>query len=145
MLFKRHFIILLLIVFINNLPKWSAHRILGIFPLNGRSHMMMFEQLMKGLAKHGHQVDVVSTFPLKKPHPNYTDIVIPAATPSLVNNISYNHIQTILRGDLVHFMTTELGNNFCEKGLAYSEIQKLIKKPPTNPPYDLVITEVIRN
>ncbi|KAK0079330.1 hypothetical protein PV326_008802, partial [Microctonus aethiopoides] len=119
-----------------------AFRILGIFPLNGRSHMMMFEQLMKGLAKRGHQVDVVSTFPLKKPHPNYTDIVIPAATQSLINNISYNHIQTFLRSNVVHFMTTQLGNKFCEKGLAFSEIQKLIKNPPTNPPYDLVITEI---
>ncbi|KAK0175126.1 hypothetical protein PV327_008905 [Microctonus hyperodae] len=142
MLFKRCFIILFVTVFINDFPKFSASRILGIFPFNGRSHMTMFEQLMKGLAKRGHQVDVVSTFPLKKPFPNYTDIAIPSATQSFVNNVSYNEVQTLLRYNVVHYIATQLGNNLCEKGLAYSEFQKLIKNPPTDPPYDLVITEI---
>jgi len=33
----------------------------------------MQEELMKGLAKRGHQVDVVTHFPQKNPIPNYTE------------------------------------------------------------------------
>lgn len=43
--------------------------ILGIMPLNGRSHFQMAEALFRGLAENGHNVDVVGHFPLKKPIP----------------------------------------------------------------------------
>lgn len=68
MLQIQRFLILIIVGIIlqNTFKGCDGYRILGIFPLNGRSHMMMFEQLMKGLAKRGHQVDVVSTFPQKK-------------------------------------------------------------------------------
>nr|CAD7264885.1 unnamed protein product [Timema shepardi] len=49
-------------------------RILGLFPVPARSHIIVFEPLMKELATRGHQVTVVSAFPLDKPMDNYTDI-----------------------------------------------------------------------
>nr|CAD7414596.1 unnamed protein product [Timema poppensis] len=49
-------------------------RILGLFPVPARSHIIVFEPLMKELAARGHQVTVVSAFPLDKPMDNYTDI-----------------------------------------------------------------------
>nr|CAD7203160.1 unnamed protein product [Timema douglasi] len=49
-------------------------RILGLFPVPARSHIIVFEPLMKELAARGHQVTVVSAFPLDKPMENYTDI-----------------------------------------------------------------------
>ncbi|XP_061380260.1 UDP-glucosyltransferase 2-like isoform X2 [Danaus plexippus] len=49
-------------------------RILGLFPHTGKSHQMVFEPLLKKLAERGHQVTVVSFFPLKKPIANYTDV-----------------------------------------------------------------------
>nr|UEN71103.1 UDP-glucosyltransferase 334AA4 [Meteorus pulchricornis] len=142
MLPVRLFLILTLVVVITNLPQSSGYRILGIFPLNGRSHMMMFEQLMKGLAARGHQVDVVSTFPLKNPYPNYTDIVIPQALQQFVNNLTYAQFQDITKKSLVHFVALTPGNHLCEKGMTFPAIQKLINDPPRDPPYDLVITEV---
>lgn len=45
------------------------YKILAILPLNSRSHFVMFERLLKGLAEKGHEVDVVSHFPQKKPIP----------------------------------------------------------------------------
>lgn len=48
-------------------------RILGLFPHTGRSHQMVFEPLLHKLAERGHDVHVVSFFPLKDPPSNYTD------------------------------------------------------------------------
>lgn len=45
------------------------YNILGVFPFNGRSHFVMFERLLKGLAAKGHKVDVVSHFPQQRPIP----------------------------------------------------------------------------
>lgn len=45
------------------------HKILGLFPLNSKSHFVMFERLMKALAEKGHEVDVLSHFPLKNTIP----------------------------------------------------------------------------
>jgi len=51
-------------------------RILGVFPVPGKSHMIVFSALTKALAERGHELMVVSTFPMKNPPPNYTDINI---------------------------------------------------------------------
>ncbi|CAD6220309.1 GSCOCG00004996001-RA-CDS [Cotesia congregata] len=117
----------------------KSHRILGIFPLNGKSHMGMFEQVMKGLARRGHQVDVVSTFPQSKPYPNYTDIEIPSALPKFVNSMTYEFVEDVNRGNLVHFIAAKIGNLVCEKGLENLDTPNLIKDPPK---YDLIIVEV---
>ncbi|XP_015113243.1 UDP-glucuronosyltransferase 2B20 [Diachasma alloeum] len=120
----------------------SSYRILGIFPFNAKSHMMMFEELMKGLARKGHRVDVISPFPLKKPVKNYNDIEIPSALPKLVNNMTYEGMKEIMKNDIVKFIALEAGNRVCAEGLEHPELQRLIKNPPKNPPYDLVIVEI---
>lgn len=71
-------------ILVGSFSESFGYRILGIFPLHVRSHMMMFEQLIKGLARRGHQVDVISSFPQIKPYPNYTDIVIPSLMPIIL-------------------------------------------------------------
>jgi glucuronosyltransferase len=43
----------------------EAERILAVFSLNGKSHFVMFEALLKGLAARGHQVYAVGHFPQK--------------------------------------------------------------------------------
>lgn len=139
---KLLFKIVVVLVLAIKLNGINCSRILGIFPFNAKSHMQMFEQLMKGLVRRGHQVDVVSSFPLKKPYENYTDIFLPTALPKMVNNMSYNTLQDILNNDMIVFLATQAGNLICEKGLQDPQIQNIIKKPPNNPPYDLVIVEV---
>lgn len=120
------------------------YRVLGIFPLNSRSHFVFFEQLSKGLARRGHKVDVVSTFPQEKACPNYTDIEIPAAIPKLVNSLTYEFAQENLNvnSDQVHFFAQIPGNVVCEKGFQNQAVLDLIEKPSGDTAYDLVITEV---
>ncbi|KAJ8681391.1 hypothetical protein QAD02_017178 [Eretmocerus hayati] len=52
-----------------------AYKILAIFPCNGPSHMGVNKQVAMVLSQRGHQVDVISHFPLEKPYPNYSDIL----------------------------------------------------------------------
>ncbi|XP_066581163.1 UDP-glucosyltransferase 2-like [Prorops nasuta] len=121
-----------------------GYRILGIFPYQGRSHFIMFEHLMKGLARKGHQADVVSPFPLKKPYPNYTDLVVlPIYGPSLHNNFTYKMMKKLIGDDFTYAISIYAGNAICDGVFAKPEIQNLAKNPPKDPPYDLVIIEVM--
>ena len=122
----------------------DGYRILGMFPLHAKSHFVMFEALMKGLAQKGHQIDVVSTFPQKTPFPNYTDLIdLPLVMPAFVNNMPYEKFRALTgsHDTLIHFIATEAGSRVCQ-GLGHPEMQKLIHNPPNDPPYDLVLTEV---
>lgn len=51
----------------------NGHRILGLFPFPGVSHFQFFHPVMKALAEAGHDVTVVSHFPIKEPIENYRD------------------------------------------------------------------------
>ncbi|XP_023247051.1 UDP-glucuronosyltransferase 2A3-like [Copidosoma floridanum] len=115
-------------------------RILGLFPLHGKSHFSMCESLMKGLAAKGHQVDVYSHFPQKKPVPRYTDYSLDGTLPAVVNNITYDYIQRFDSPN-IKFMMEELANKVCEL-MSTSEFQKLFQRLEKNQPYDVVIMEV---
>lgn len=52
---------------------WSAN-ILAFLPTFARSHYGPFQPMLKELAVRGHNVTVVSHFPLKNPPPNYHHI-----------------------------------------------------------------------
>ena len=122
----------------------DGYRILGIFPLNVKSHFAMYEALMKSLARKGHQIDVVSTFPQKTPYPNYTDLIdLPLVLPEFVNNFPYERMLRAMKSHqaLIYSVATQAGNKLCQ-GLGHPEMQKLIHNPPNDPPYDLVLTEV---
>ena len=119
----------------------SAYRILGVFPLNGRSHDMMFSSLMEGLAKRGHKVDVVTHFPPKHPPKNYKTIINLSGTmESLVNNFTIDFVLGF-GGNVVDPIANLYGNRLCDL-MGLEEFQQLIHHPPSDPPYDIFITEV---
>ena len=119
-----------------------AYRILGIFPLNSRSHEMMFEALMKGLAKRGHQVDVITHFSIKNPPPNYNLLVNLSGTmETLVNSFTIDFVQGIA-DEVGYHVATTYGNRLCHL-MGLKEVQEVIHNPPSDPPYDVLITEVI--
>lgn len=118
----------------------NGYRILGIFPLHGKSHWIMQEALMKDLAKRGHQVDVVTHFPLEKPIPNYRDISLKGSLPYVTNNVTAAEIKHFNSASLVNLIQMA-GTNICNL-LSHPKLQELIKNPPQDPPYDLIILEV---
>lgn len=70
-------LLLALAISSNNKGVESA-KILCIFPSPGRSHVLVGQTLLKGLAARGHEVTMVSPFKLSKPVPNYREIYVPA-------------------------------------------------------------------
>lgn len=119
----------------------DGYRILAVYPFNGKSHFIMFEQLNKALARKGHQVDVVSTFPLKKPYPNYNDIIVLPTARDFMNNMTYEEVYSMIKSSTSRAVATIAGNDVCEN-LNNPKVQDLIRNPPKDPPYDLVILEV---
>ncbi|XP_012282467.1 UDP-glucuronosyltransferase 2B19 [Orussus abietinus] len=122
------------------LAQSEGARFLGLFPLQGKSHFIMMEQLMKELARRGDQVDVVSHFPQKTPFPNYKDIDVSGTVPIVVNNMSISYVDTfntLSVKKLVHMAGTQV----CQL-LGHPKLQEIIKNPPKDPPYDAVIVEV---
>lgn len=74
-------------------------------------------------------------------YPNYNDIISLAETlPTVMNNVTYELMQSF---DSVSIeKLAELAGNVPCNLLDLPELQALIKNPPTDPPYDLVIVEV---
>ncbi|XP_023246023.1 UDP-glucuronosyltransferase 2A1-like [Copidosoma floridanum] len=96
---------------------------------------MMFNALMVGLAKRNHQVDVITHFPAKNPPPNFKLLI------KLNGTFDKVSINSVVDRDLTAHIADLRGNKMCEL-LGIEEIQKLIKNPPHDPPYDLLVTEV---
>lgn len=137
-------IVIILLCTLELLNSCRSYKILGIFPLKGKSHMMMFERLMKGLAVRGHRVDVVSPFRLNEPFPNYTEIFLPSPLEKIESNITFRLPYEVTQNNknLIYDMITKFGNFVCEKGLESQQLQDIIKNPPKKQPYDLVMVEV---
>lgn len=51
-------------------------RILAVLPIYARSHHTFSQSVLKTLARAGHEVVVYSPFPLEKPIPNYSDVLM---------------------------------------------------------------------
>jgi len=118
----------------------DGYRILGVFPINSKSHWIMMEEVMKGLASRGHQVDVITHFPLKKPIPNYTEISLAGTLPAVMNNISATQLQQ-WKISATYLFSYYGGTIFC-KLLNNPKLRNLIENPPQDPPYDIIIMEV---
>ncbi|XP_020292988.1 UDP-glucuronosyltransferase 2B17-like [Pseudomyrmex gracilis] len=117
-----------------------GYRILGVFPITSKSHWIMQESLMVGLARRGHQVDVVTHFPLKKSEPNYKEISLEGSIGLTVNNLTANESHQFNNLNMKR-LTDLAGTRICNL-LDHPKLRDLLENPPQDPPYDLVITEV---
>lgn len=54
----------------------NSYRILGVLPTNSKSHYKVGDALMRGLAKVGHSVTVISPYVPAKPIENYRAIQV---------------------------------------------------------------------
>uniref|UniRef100_A0A336LLK7 CSON001318 protein n=1 Tax=Culicoides sonorensis TaxID=179676 RepID=A0A336LLK7_CULSO len=71
------FISIFLVKLIVFLSLANSYKILCLYPTSSRSHLLFAQPLLMALAEKGHQVTVVSPFPLGKSLENYNDVVIP--------------------------------------------------------------------
>lgn len=138
----KFFLSCVLLIYLSlNINRSDGLRILGIFPFPMRSHQTICEELMKGLAAKGHQVDVYSHFPLKKSVPNYTDYSLEGAIPIFSNNVTYETISREWVGDVMPYWFGVYAKSLCAL-MDLPIFQKLLRNPPQDPPYDIVVTEV---
>ncbi|XP_014481856.1 PREDICTED: UDP-glucuronosyltransferase 1-5-like [Dinoponera quadriceps] len=130
----------LLILILLTISPIQGYRILCIFPHNGRSHFQVTGELCKALAQHGHQIDMISHFPSNTLIANYTDIVnLQGTKKAIVNSFTMNFVKDLNSALTFHIATT-YGSDLCTL-MGHEKMQKFIKNPPNDPPYDLVITE----
>ncbi|KAJ9575712.1 hypothetical protein L9F63_007420 [Diploptera punctata] len=131
-------VIILLVATWTTLPESEGAKILGLFNLNGRSHFVMFQSLLKGLAQKGHEVYVVGHFPQKKPIANYTDISVEGCLPVLVNNFTVDFVRDLGYVNLLDFIW-KLTLDMCDTVLQQPNVQNLIA---SSDKFDLIITEI---
>ncbi|KAI7815543.1 UDP-glucuronosyltransferase [Rhyzopertha dominica] len=119
--------------------KCDGYNILGIFPMQGKSHFAMFEPLMEELARRGHSVDVVSHFPQNTPIPGYNDLSIKGTLPSFINNVSMELFRDTTQFDVLMLTLSESGVELCETLFNTKVLQDL---KHTKKKYDVLITEI---
>ena len=121
----------------SNIDQTDGARILALFQLHVKSHFVMFEALLKGLAAKGHDVVVLSHFPQEHPIENYTDISVKGTLPQLTNSFTLDYAKNQNWLNLLHFIW-DLNVKFCAKVLEHPEVKKIMD---SNEKFDLVITE----
>ncbi len=67
---------LLLAIFGLAIVKIDGLKVLTIAPFSAKSHFAIANAISKTLHKAGHNITMLSPFPLKKPLQNYTDVSV---------------------------------------------------------------------
>uniref|UniRef100_A0A336KDN1 CSON005611 protein n=1 Tax=Culicoides sonorensis TaxID=179676 RepID=A0A336KDN1_CULSO len=120
----------------------QSYRILGLFIHPGRSHYVVFNPLMKGLAAKGHNVTVVSYFPEKENSvPNYKDL-------PFENQLDLTESFNISRYTPMDYWShwreafelAAWGKIACKEALASKVIDQILAIHQSDP-FDIVITE----
>jgi len=94
----------------------GASRILGVFPYPSPSHMTVFSALTKELARRGHELVVVSPYPLAKQMANYTDVDTMPAVAGVHDAVFNKDIYDLAGFPLILILTS-----FWEEGLLVTE------------------------
>lgn len=117
----------------------EAYRFLGILHTAARSHYIVGSKLMKELARRGHDVTVISPFPLKEPLKNFHDIETPTIKAAM-DNTAANLLDTIKKSVLENVKNYhEMGINISRTFLQERSVQELMA---SNQTFDAVICEV---
>ncbi|KAJ9574475.1 hypothetical protein L9F63_008363, partial [Diploptera punctata] len=116
----------------------NSYKILCLFPHVAKSHFIMAEALMKGLALRGHEVTMVSHFPQKTPLKNYKDINLIGSMPEYVNSVPIDAVSTGYPQTTIDLLA-HLGYTNCENTLKHPAVTELIA---SDEKFDLVVTEL---
>ncbi|XP_026461576.1 UDP-glucuronosyltransferase 1-6-like [Ctenocephalides felis] len=118
----------------------SSLNILGLFPHPGKSHHDVFSALLEGLADKGHNVTVLSHFPLENRRKNYKDISLKGTMPLWVNFIDLNIFgwRSLLNPLVEFYMLTKNSFEACETVLKSDQLKSIFDQSEK---YDVIFTE----
>ncbi|CAG9834242.1 unnamed protein product [Diabrotica balteata] len=122
----------------------SSYKILGIFPFAAPSHYFLGNELMKGLARAGHESTILTVFEEKKPpNDNYKQIFMEGFYDQQIQ--LFGHLANMSRKDGQQFFTNpvkamlgffKILNEITELTLNHTKTQQLLQDKPK---YDVVI------
>ncbi|KAJ1521690.1 hypothetical protein ONE63_003333 [Megalurothrips usitatus] len=121
-------------------PEAAAFRVLGFFPFNAPSHNIMLKATMEALADYGHEVVVLSPFPLKKPRANYTDLDISKELPSLANTLTFEELTSLNQAGTIRLMAELGGAHFCRAVFQMQHFRDIMSGKHGK--FDVVFTEI---
>lgn len=133
-----HYFLLVAAVAVQLAPTVSGAKMLFMFGLAGKSHTHVFNALATELATKGHEITVVTPFPIKNPPKNYKQIDAPMARESMKEMDAYSTSkQNVFQvmGKLIEIFST-----LCPNVLNIPEVQKLKEEK-----FDLVFVSIFFN
>ncbi|XP_044750031.1 UDP-glycosyltransferase UGT5-like isoform X3 [Coccinella septempunctata] len=120
----------------------ECYKILGLFPYPGKSHLDVIKPLMKELSRRGHEVVVVSQYPLEEPMQRYTDLSLKGSFPQFLEVYPMNNFNPIVSRILYQYLNVffsgKLSDEYCEAALGSKVIKNLLE---SNQTFDLVFHE----
>lgn len=131
-------ILICFVLFALNADLTFSSRILFLFPSPSKSHLIVAQGLSTTLAEKGHDVTVVSPFPLGKTLKNYRDIISPMSDSDMMfgsDIVKYKNPLKLIK--MMINTTTNMGQGLLEM----PEFKKLLKDEK----FDLVIIGVFMN
>ncbi|XP_054285629.1 UDP-glycosyltransferase UGT5-like isoform X1 [Macrosteles quadrilineatus] len=117
----------------------SPSRILAVFPTVSKSHFDVFQPLLLALAKRGHDVTVVNSFPQPSVVGNYTDISLRDFKRIFFNDITFTmfpHTPATFVDNHM-FLISEIPET--ERAFTHPDVKGLLE---SDKHFDLVITEL---
>lgn len=112
----------------------SSYNILGIFPLTGKSHFLVYEPILKGLSEKGHNVTVLGYFPLNEGIKNYRDIVV-GDMDIYYDNLDKSNLQNLSKVDTsrrqiysTFLILSFLGRESCKLLFESEKVQNFLKE-----------------
>lgn len=125
-------------------PWGQCINILAVFPHMGKSHLFSCLSLFKALAQKGHNVTMLSNFPLKKPFPNFHDVDMGGLPEVMEKEIDVSlDLKNIDSSSklLMHrtaFNLAQIGQMSCEAGLSSTAVKKFLKEDNN---FDIAVIE----
>ncbi|XP_047118122.1 UDP-glycosyltransferase UGT5-like [Schistocerca piceifrons] len=114
----------------------EAANILAPVWFSGASHFAMFGRLFRELAARGHNVTVISQFPLKTPLKNYRDVSI--ASNEKKPELTWDLIERARSPPVSAIIMKYIARQQCTDALALPQLRHVLS---SGDHYDLVITE----
>ncbi|XP_049767863.1 UDP-glycosyltransferase UGT5-like [Schistocerca cancellata] len=124
-------------------PACEAANILAVFPVPGKSHWIVFRELLLELSRRGHNLTVISHFPLDEPPPpNWEQIFVGAYHEELPSGPNLFDLGTSGAMQEVKFLMAH-GRGWCRRALEEEDMRKLVASKDRR--YDLLLIEVFFN